>query len=166
MSAQDWYARRLAPQPQQQQQPPRFSPNQPGRPQQQQPQYPQQYQQPVYQQQPQPQPQQYQQPQQAVEFAGYRYEGAQNYQGGVAQKLNPDLCPSCGGNQYFAKIRTKGRGPEPAGHCYNCGYNELFDQGDSASWGGGANVVNTGDVQLAGIQVTASPFQGGIAPAE
>lgn len=168
MSAQDWYARRLAPQqPQPQQQPSRPSPNVPGRPQQQQ-HYPQPHQQPVYQ--PQtvyPEYPQQQQPQQAVQFAGYQYEGAQNYQGGIAQKLNPDACPNCGGNQYFAKIRVKGRGPEPAGHCYNCGYNELFDQGDSASWGGGANVVNTGDVQLAGIQVTASPFQGmSIAPGE
>lgn len=168
MSAQDWYARRLGrvAQPQPQQQPPRFSPNVPGRPQQQQPQYPQQYAQPVYQQQ-QPQVVYQQQQPQTVEFAGYQYQGAENYHGGIAQKLNPDACPNCGGNQYFAKVRTKGRGPDPAGHCYNCGYNELFDQGDSASWGGGANVVNTGDVQLAGIQVTASPWQGmGIAPAQ
>jgi predicted nucleic-acid-binding Zn-ribbon protein len=162
MSAQDWYARRLAQVQQPQQLPPRGQPNAPGRPQQ--PQYPQAYQQPVYQ--PQPQPQQYQQPQQVVQFAGYQYEGAQNYQGGIAQQLNPDACPQCGGNQYFAKVRTKGRGPDPAGHCYNCGYNELFDQGDQASWGGGSPVVTTGDVQLAGIQVTASPWAAGVAPAE
>ncbi len=167
MSAQDWYAARLARlgQQQPQQPPPRFDPNGPGRPQQQQqPQYPQQYQQPVYQQQ--PQQVQYAQPQQVVQFAGYQYANAEQYHGGIAQQLNPDLCPSCGGNQYFAKIRTKGRGPDPAGHCYNCGYNELFDQGDSASWGGGATVVNTGDVELAGIQVTASPWAAGIAPSE
>jgi len=170
MSAQDWYARRLAPQQPQQQSPRSTYPgatNAPGRPQQQQ-QYPQAYQQPVYQPQQQPQqpqqPVQYQQPAQAVQFAGYTYSGAQNYQGGIAQQLNPDACPSCGGNQYFAKIRTKGRGPDPAGHCYNCGYNELFDQGDSASWGGGANVVTAGDVQMAGIQVTASPWSGGLQP--
>jgi predicted nucleic-acid-binding Zn-ribbon protein len=101
-----------------------------------------------------------------VQFAGYTYQGAQNYHGGIAQQMNPDACPQCGGNQYFAKIRTKGRGPDPAGHCYNCGYNELFDQGDQASWGGGSPVVTTGDVQLAGIQVTASPWAGGLAPSE
>ena len=110
---------------------------------------------------------QYAQPAQAVEFAGYRYEGAEQYRGGIAAKLNPDLCPACGGNQYFAKVRTKGRGPDPAGHCYNCGYNELFDQGDATSWGGGSNaVITAGDVQLASIQVTASPWSGGLAAAE
>jgi len=163
MSASDWYARRLGAPPQQQQPQVRSNPNGPGRP--------QQYQQPVYQQQwpqqPQPQPAQYTQPGQVVQFAGYQYQNAQNYQGGIAQKLNPDACPSCGGNQYFAKIRTKGRGPEPAGHCYNCGFNELFDQGDVTSWGGGSNaVVTAGDVELASIQVSASPWSGGIAPSE
>ena len=161
----DWYARRLG-QAQPQQQSPRSTysgaTNAPGRP----PQYPQQYAQPVYQPQ---QPQQYQQPQgqQVVQFAGYQYAGVENYHGGIAQKLNPDLCPACGGNQYFAKVRTKGRGPDPAGHCYNCGYNELFDQGDATSWGGGSTpVVTAGDVQLASIQVSASPWSGGLAPSE
>jgi hypothetical protein len=45
----------------------------------------------------------------------------------------------------------------------NCGYNELFDQGDSSSWGAGQTVIQGGDVEMAGIQVTASPFQGGLA---
>lgn len=167
-----WYARKLGqPQPQPQHRPATQQGGVmlPGRPQQQ-PQAPMTYQQPQYQPQTQypdygnhVQAQQYQQPTQVVQFAGHQYAGAEQYRGGIGQQMNPDPCPQCGGNQYFANIKTKGRGPAPAGHCFNCGYNELFDQGDQGSWGQGQAVVQSGEpVQMAAIQVTASPFQGSL----
>jgi hypothetical protein len=56
---------------------------------------------------------------------------------GVGGRLNPEPCPACGGNQYFATLGPKRRGPEPAPHCYNCGYNGgLFEQGLESSWQG------------------------------
>lgn len=56
---------------------------------------------------------------------------------GVGGRLNPEPCPACGGNQYFATLGAKRRGPEPAPHCYNCGYNGgLFEQGLESSWQG------------------------------
>lgn len=186
MSAQDWYARRLGQARQGQQPPPQQArpgmlPGQrpvPPTPQQyQQPQYAQpvtqfpqmpgnqqMYEQQAHGQPPQQQNQQY--PQQVVQFAGHQYAGVENYRGGVAQQMNPNPCPQCGGNQYFEHIKTKGRGPEPAGHCYNCGYNELFDQGDQAVWGSGQPVVaSNAPPQQAAIQVNSSPWQNGMAPA-
>ena len=63
---------------------------------------------------------------------------AGNWRGGPAAKANPDPCPQCGGNQYFANIQVSKRGPQPAGHCYNCGYNDgMFQQGLASSWGAG-----------------------------
>ena len=48
------------------------------------------------------------------------YQQAGNWRGGPAARANPDPCPKCGGNQYFANIQVSKRGPQPAGHCYNC----------------------------------------------
>lgn len=65
------------------------------------------------------------------------YEAASQWKGGPGAKANPDPCPKCGGNQYFANLSLNRRGPSPAGHCYNCGFNGgMFEQGLSSSWGG------------------------------
>lgn len=55
---------------------------------------------------------------------------------GVAHQLNPNACPSCGANLFYERL-TKGprRGPEPAPHCFSCGYNGLFEQGLAGNWG-------------------------------
>jgi hypothetical protein len=57
---------------------------------------------------------------------------------GRGARLNPDPCPNCGGNLYYADLGLKRRGPPPAPHCFNCGYNELFEQGLESNWQGGA----------------------------
>lgn len=55
---------------------------------------------------------------------------------GVGHQLNPNACPSCGANLFYERL-TKGprRGPEPAPHCFSCGYNGLFEQGLAGNWG-------------------------------
>jgi hypothetical protein len=57
---------------------------------------------------------------------------------GKGARLNQDPCPNCGGNLYYADLGLKRRGPPPAPHCFNCGYNELFEQGLESTWQGGA----------------------------
>lgn len=53
-------------------------------------------------------------------------------------KLNPDPCPQCGGNLFYADLGLKRRGPTPAPHCFTCGYNEMFEQGLESNWQGGS----------------------------
>ena len=57
---------------------------------------------------------------------------------GKGATLNPDPCPNCGGNLFYADLGLKRRGPPPAPHCFTCGYNELFEQGLESNWQGGA----------------------------
>jgi hypothetical protein len=107
--------------------------------------YPQRYQPPQptprYQapQPPQWQPQQ-QQPQQPVPqqipvTIDNLYEMAGHWRGGPGARNNPQPCPQCGGNQYFENITSGKRGPQPAPHCYDCGYNGgMFQQGMESSW--------------------------------
>ena len=100
-------------------------PGQYGQPQQQ---YPPQYNQPPLQPQPQQMP--------GRVTTENLYEAAKFWRGGPGAQANPDPCPSCGGNQYFSNVQTSKRGPQPAAHCYNCGYNDgMFTQGDAAAWG-------------------------------
>lgn len=56
------------------------------------------------------------------------------WRGGKAHKLNQNPCPECGSVQYYENLGPR-RGPQPAPHCYNCGYNGLFEQGLPGSWG-------------------------------
>jgi hypothetical protein len=57
------------------------------------------------------------------------------WKGGPGAKADPDPCPNCGSNQYFSRAAGK-RGPAPAPHCYNCGYNDgMFTQGEATTWG-------------------------------
>jgi predicted RNA-binding Zn-ribbon protein involved in translation (DUF1610 family) len=119
-NARDWYAKRVQ---QPQQQPP---PQQYAQPQQ--PQYapqPQQQQQYV-------QPQQQQAPQQVT--VQNLYEAAAHWRGGAATRTEQQLCPECGSGQFFSRA-GKSRMPPPAPHCYNCGFNGLFDQANPQVWG-------------------------------
>jgi len=104
-------------------------------------------------QQPQPQPQQQDvMPQQYPQYPGQQpvlppqvtldnLWGAMHlWKGGPAARTNPDPCPNCGGNQWFERVTENRRGPSPAGHCYNCGYNGgMFTQGDQANWAAAAS---------------------------
>lgn len=53
---------------------------------------------------------------------------------GKGQRLNPDPCPNCGRGLFYADLGKARRGPPPAPHCFNCGFNGLFEQGLEASW--------------------------------
>jgi hypothetical protein len=57
---------------------------------------------------------------------------------GKGAKLNPEPCPNCGGNLFYADLGLKRRGPAPAPHCFTCGYNEMFEQGLESTWQGGS----------------------------
>jgi hypothetical protein len=57
---------------------------------------------------------------------------------GKGARLNPDPCPNCGGSLYYHDLGKKSRGPQPAPHCFTCGYNDLFEQGLESNWQGGA----------------------------
>jgi hypothetical protein len=57
------------------------------------------------------------------------------WKGGKAHQVDREPCPNCGSPQYYSRVEGK-RGPPPAPHCYNCGYNDgLFQQGDPTTWG-------------------------------
>ena len=128
MSDTGWWARRLAPQTRQQSVPP------------------QQYQVP----QGSPQPQgpthgavgAYAQQLERLQPNGQQQVTAENlfvmagqWHGGPAHRADPDPCPQCGSNQFFSRAAKNSRLPPPAPHCYNCGYNGLFEQGDPTTWG-------------------------------
>jgi hypothetical protein len=92
-------------------------------------------------------PQQYAQPQQTYDET-QKMEGAslttlldvQRATGtarpGQGERLNPDPCPNCGKGLFYANLGKTRRGPPPAPHCFNCGFNGLFEQGLESSWGG------------------------------
>lgn len=99
----------------------------------------QRYQQPVYQ--PYQQPQ-YQQPPQVQQrqppppvTMENLYAAAGYWTGGKAHRIDRDPCPECGSNQFYSRTDGTRRGPPPAPHCYNCGYNGMFQQGDPTTWG-------------------------------
>lgn len=104
-----------------------------------------QYEQPVSRYQPQPQypaqmpaqmpMQQAGTPETLTEFLEMQRHG-QALVPGKGAKLNPDPCPNCGGNLFYADLGKKRRGPPPAPHCFNCGYNDLFEQGLESNWTG------------------------------
>lgn len=56
------------------------------------------------------------------------------WRGGKARKLNPEPCPECGSSNFVENYGAR-RGPQPAPHCWNCGYNGLFEQGLPSTWG-------------------------------
>jgi hypothetical protein len=63
------------------------------------------------------------------------FDAMKFWKGGPGAKTDPDPCPNCGSNQYFSRAVSK-RGPAPAPHCYNCGYNDgMFTQGEATTWG-------------------------------
>jgi len=135
MSDQGWYQRKIAALRQQQPAPP---------PQQYQPQPVQRFQpqhqhpNPQYPQHPQQQQVAYQQPVQPPRVTMENlYESMAYWKGGKGHQENPDPCPQCGSGNYFSSIQTSKRGPQPAPHCFSCGYNDgMFTQGLQSSWQG------------------------------
>jgi hypothetical protein len=97
----------------------------------------QQYAQPQYPQQPQarPQVQQYQAQSLPPVTMDNLYQAMGHWRGGKAHQIDSEPCPECGSNQYYSRTDGKRRGPPPAPHCYNCGYNGMFQQGDPTTWG-------------------------------
>lgn len=60
----------------------------------------------------------------------------QQWRGGKAHKVDPYPCPECGSANFSSRSEGAMRGPPPAPHCFNCGYNGMFTQGLATSWGG------------------------------
>jgi hypothetical protein len=54
--------------------------------------------------------------------------------GGIAHRTNPNPCPSCGSKTSYVENWGARRGPQPAPHCLECGYNGLFEQGLQSAW--------------------------------
>lgn len=121
-STQDWYARKLGltqQQPQQRQQPwPPYAPPQQD--------YSQQFQ-------PQQQPQEIP-PNGQVTVENF-VEMAGRWRGGMAHRTEKTPCPSCGSSRFFSRGNANSRSGAPSPHCFDCGYNGLFTQGDPQTWG-------------------------------
>jgi hypothetical protein len=118
----DWYQRRMA----------RYRAEQP----QPQPYARQQQPQPFIHQQPAPQQQPFTPPQGATNTHNL-FEMMGLWRGGKAHRIDAQPCPECGSNQYFSRTGAEvRRGPPPAPHCWNCGYNGLFTQGLASNWSG------------------------------
>ena len=58
------------------------------------------------------------------------------WQGGEAHRLEGALsCPQCGSpTSYTNYSSTMMHGTRPRPHCFECGYNGLFQQADQANW--------------------------------
>lgn len=58
------------------------------------------------------------------------------WQGGEAHRLEGSLsCPQCGSpTSYTNYSSTMMHGTRPRPHCFECGYNGLFQQADQANW--------------------------------
>lgn len=87
-----------------------------------------------------PQNQQFQQPQQQVQPAPKvtpenLWHAMQEWRGGKAHKIDADPCPECNSPRYYSRTGDGARrGPPPAPHCFDCGYNGMFQQGMASSW--------------------------------
>lgn len=99
----------------------------------------QQPQQPQWQQHQQPMPGQHQMPPQTPPPGSVNHQNfmqmASMWRGGPAMKSDPGGCPECGSPRFYSRAKTVSRGPAPAPHCFDCGFNGMFDQGDPATWG-------------------------------
>lgn len=62
------------------------------------------------------------------------WDAMQNWRGGPAHKTDPYPCPNCGSNNFSSRATSIMRGPPPAPHCFDCGFNGLFEQGLQSTW--------------------------------
>ena len=95
------------------------------------------------------QPQQYGYPQQQVPHQPHPQQNVQvttenfmqavaSWQGGEAHRTEQNRCPRCGSDHFFSRSQGTHRGPPPAPHCADCGFNGLFEQANEATWQSGA----------------------------
>lgn len=57
------------------------------------------------------------------------------WRGGEAMKTEGSLsCPSCGSHLVFTRGKGRINGAQPAPRCFECGYNGMYEQGDSSNW--------------------------------
>lgn len=62
-------------------------------------------------------------------------EMASQWRGGPAMRQETQNCPQCSSPRYYSRAKSVSRGPAPAPHCFDCGFNGLFEQGDPTTWG-------------------------------
>ena len=59
----------------------------------------------------------------------------QQWRGGKAHKIDAEPCPQCHSPRYYSRAgEGVRRGPPPAPHCFDCGFNGMFEQGMATSW--------------------------------
>lgn len=83
----------------------------------------------------------------------------------AATRLDGDICPNCGSNDY--SIRTMGvrRGPPPAPHCFQCGHNGMFDlEGTAASGADSQATKQFGDYASPGVDYSNVAHMQGFQP--
>lgn len=59
---------------------------------------------------------------------------------GMAARTEKERCPSCGGNNFFSRRNGMSRGPAPSPHCWDCGWPQV-QFGSETGAGAGADVV-------------------------
>lgn len=63
------------------------------------------------------------------------WHAMQEWRGGKAHKIDAEPCPECNSPRYYSRTGEGAlRGPPPAPHCFDCGYNGMFQQGMASSW--------------------------------
>lgn len=76
-------------------------------------------------------------PQREPVTVGNMWNAMQVWRGGKAHKVDAYPCPNCGSDKFYSRTGAEARrGPAPAPHCFECGYNGLFDQGLASTWQG------------------------------
>jgi hypothetical protein len=62
-------------------------------------------------------------------------EALRRWRGGIAHRTEGNqTCPSCGSRNVSHRAAGAIAGNTPAPHCFGCGWNGKFQQGDQASW--------------------------------
>lgn len=69
-------------------------------------------------------------------------EAVSRFKGGEGARTEGDIaCPACGDYEGYTQFSGMAgaaagvNGMRPAPHCYKCGYNGKFQQGDPSTWG-------------------------------
>lgn len=57
------------------------------------------------------------------------------WKGGEAHRIDGNLsCPRCGSANVFSRANASAGGKVPAPRCFECGWNNMYEQADQVSW--------------------------------
>lgn len=58
-----------------------------------------------------------------------------SWKGGEAHRIDGHLsCPRCGSKNVFSRANASAGGKVPAPRCFECGWNNMYEQADQVSW--------------------------------